>query len=346
MKRRNKITKEMVVIAIDKALEYSLYAMILFIPISITIIEVLFMFSATLFALKKILRPDFRAFKDIAHIALLIFFAFSAASLINSGPYLAKSFHSLFSKWFEYIVIFMIIADVMNTPARVRNCVKILLICGALIGLDAVFQKITGFDLFRHRELIIGRTTAAFKVTNVLAAYLVPVLVSGIALVFSKDVNKREKIFLILSSLLLTSILILTFSRAGWLGFTAGLILLFLLSRNIKIAFLPLLIFLTVLLAVPALRDRATAHGDAQRVALFNATTEMIGENPFLGKGVGTYMDHYSRRYPDKSPAYAHNSYMQVWAETGIFSFLSFIAFLAIILVCGIQLIAQLAYYG
>jgi O-antigen ligase len=251
--------------------------------------------------------------------------------LLNSGAYLTKSLHALFFKWFEYLFIFLVVEDVMNTPKRVRNAVSALLISGALIGLDAVFQKSAGFDLLRHRELIVGRVTATFKVTNVLAAYLIPVILLAIAPLFSGRIKRRYKNLFFFLSLLLTLVLISTFSRAGWLGFIAALALLLFLSRNLKRASVPLFLFLLVLLAVPSLRDRVTAHGDAQRIRLFSATAEMIKENPLLGKGVGTYMDHFSRKYPDKNPAYAHNSYMQVWAETGIFSFLSFIAFLAIL---------------
>lgn len=63
----------------------------------------------------------------------------------------------------------------------------------------------------------------------------------------------------------------------------------------------------------------------------------MIRENPFLGKGVGTYMDYFTRYSSLDSAWYAHNSYMQIWAETGIFSLLSFLAFLTILLVKGIK---------
>ena len=76
MKTRDKITKEKTVAVLDKTLEYSLYLMIFFIPISITIIEVIFIFSAPLFIIKKILKPDLRLFKDPAHLFLLGFFAF------------------------------------------------------------------------------------------------------------------------------------------------------------------------------------------------------------------------------------------------------------------------------
>jgi O-antigen ligase len=177
--------------------------------------------------------------------------------------------------------------------------------------------------------------TGTFKVTNTLAAYLVPVILCAVAPVFSRDVNKRLKVSLILASILLVSVMIFTFSRAGWLGLIAGLVFLLICSRNIRAASIPLLLFLSVLLAVPALKDRVTAHGDAQRVRLFSASAGMIRENPVIGKGVGTYMDRFSQRYPTERPSYAHNSFLQVWAETGVLGFLSLAGFLSLLLVKG-----------
>jgi len=332
MEENSRVKRKNIVAALDKALEYSIYAMIFFAPISITIIETIFIFSAILFVIKKILEPDFKAYKDPMHLLLLVFISFSALSLVNSGEYFTKSLNALVFKWLEYLFIFIIAEDVINTPKRARNAVAALLLSGTLIGLDAVYQKITGFDFLRQRELILGRMTASFKVTNALAAYLVPVLAMVVALLTFSRAKKKYKFVLSCVAALLLTALISTFSRAGWLGLVAALMLFLALSRNIKKASVPLLIFLVVLLAHPSLKDRVTAHGDAQRIKLFSATVAMIKENPIVGNGVGTYMDRFNRYCPDRNPSYAHNSYMQVWAETGIFGFISFTAFLLTLL--------------
>ena len=48
-------------------------------------------------------------------------------------------------------------------------------------------------------------------------------------------------------------------------------------------------------------------------------------------------MAYYRQQRPDISPAYAHNCYLQIWAETGIFSLLAFILFFSLILYKGIR---------
>jgi O-antigen ligase len=93
---------------------------------------------------------------------------------------------------------------------------------------------------------------------------------------------------------------------------------------------------------VPVLRARFLfsfqSGGDAARFSIWNSAWLMIKEHPFLGKGLGTFMDYfrfYSSGY--LSPQYAHNCYLQMWAESGFFSLLSFIALITVILYQAIK---------
>jgi O-antigen ligase len=59
----------------------------------------------------------------------------------------------------------------------------------------------------------------------------------------------------------------------------------------------------------------------------------MFNENPYFGKGVGTFMD----RVKDYTPThwggqYAHNCFLQIAAEAGIFAFLTFVGFLGLLI--------------
>ena len=50
----------------------------------------------------------------------------------------------------------------------------------------------------------------------------------------------------------------------------------------------------------------------------------MINKHPFFGMGVGTFMANFSKFLPNAYISYAHNCYLQIWAETGIFALFSF----------------------
>ncbi|MCX5706410.1 MAG: O-antigen ligase family protein [Candidatus Omnitrophica bacterium] len=63
----------------------------------------------------------------------------------------------------------------------------------------------------------------------------------------------------------------------------------------------------------------------------------MISEHPFFGMGVGTFMANFSKFLPDSNISYAHNCYLQIWAETGIFSLISFTVFIFSLVYLGIK---------
>jgi len=80
------------------------------------------------------------------------------------------------------------------------------------------------------------------------------------------------------------------------------------------------------------------------RLILYQACAGMIADNPLLGKGIGQFpvyfpgyktheqwqllqlTQHVTRRWAE-IPSYAHNEYLQVFAELGVFAFISFLLF-------------------
>ena len=341
------MTKEKAVVILDKSIEYLLYLMIFFIPISIAAIEIIFTISFFLFLFKKILNPDFNFFKNPTHIFLLLFFGFCALSLFNSGIYFAKSLKALLAKWSEYILIFILVEDTLNTSRKVRNAITIIFLTAGLISLDALFQQFKGIDFIRyhplHRQLHRAYVTASFENQNGLAAYLLPSIILVNILLFFQLIREKKyyNTYLLFSLYLLsTTVFILTESRGAWLGFILGLFLWAFLSRDKKIL-LSICIFIIILILMPASKIRITETfkpaGDSGRFAIWHSGIAMIKENPFLGKGLGTYMDHFRRYATIPGVYYAHNCYLQIWAEAGILSLLSFIFFVGSILYKGIR---------
>jgi O-antigen ligase len=62
---------------------------------------------------------------------------------------------------------------------------------------------------------------------------------------------------------------------------------------------------------------------------------KMIKDHPFLGIGMGTFMSNFAKYRYDLQVSYAHNCYLQIWAETGPFSLLSFLAFVFSVIYLG-----------
>jgi O-antigen ligase len=197
-----------------------------------------------------------------------------------------------------------------------------------------------GWEYFRQREMVkivggLSGVTGPFSHYNDLGAYLVIML----SFAFAKFMVAQQKIrkfsFCALTAILAASFL-MTFSRGAWFGAGVAFVLMMLLLRRFKILLVFVCIILLILLVVPDIRERFLftfqKGGDATRFMLWHGAWVMIKERPFLGKGLGTFMIYLPQYTPKKFIQYAHNSFLQIWAETGIFSLLSFLIFLTSIL--------------
>jgi len=320
---------------LDTAVEYSVYGVIFFIPISIAMIGTFTGLAAVFFLAKKILSPDFTTIKSnkILFLLLFLFFIFMDLSLLNSGQLVAKSLKVLVIKWGRFPLLLWIIIDTFQGNRRIVKAIYVILFSATLVGFTVFTQKFFGFEFLRGRTSwgYLSASIGPFKNPNGLAAYLTCVI--PIVLCFGlwrwKRISVKLFFFLIISMLFISSFW--TGCRGGWLGLIAGLIFVVLVTNYHRIKKLFWLFFLSgYLFFVPLIglvlffyRNRRSGH----RFTIFLGAWRMIKEHPLLGKGVGTFMD-YCAIYSNKSGInYAHNCFLQIWAETGIFSLLSFLLF-------------------
>jgi len=334
--------KEKIALIADKMTEYSLYVVAFFIPISIGMVESFVCFVLLGFIIKKIILPDFSFIKSRIHFFLLIFLIFCSLSLLNSGIDINKSLNALFFKWGQYILIFFIVQDTLVSKKRIRNTVGILLFVGCLVALDGVSQRFIGWEFFRGKHIgVINESlkaiTGPFKHYNSFAAYLVCILTLFISAIFAKK-REGKAIYWVISFLLflLAGCLFLTFSRGAWVGFWFACLLMLLLSRKWKLILPLLCFFMLALVLAPGIRERVMG-GDSGRFNVWNGAYGMIKDHPLLGMGIGTFMSNFSKYTMGLGVQYAHNCYLQIWAETGIFALLSFFGFVIAILSLGIK---------
>lgn len=340
------------VFSVTKTLnECFLYAFIFFTPIGNAGSEICFGLLALCFVIRMILRPDFSFLKKAEHGWLFLFFIFCGLSLINSGPFLQKSLKALFLKWGEYALVFLFFREALsNNPVRLKRAAWTILTVAAIIGADSLFQLFTGRDFFYAWPLIQGpyfqALTATFKNSNNLSSYLVFVTLVALAMTATASARKWRWILGILT-MILGACLLLTYSRGAWAAFLCGILLMILISKHWKILLPFLLLFvMTIFLnaslsarAVPVL-SLATGHptaGFSERSELMGIGFQLVRENPFLGKGLGTFMDYSGQQVVNTHADYAHNCYLQMWAESGVFSLLAFLLFVGTFLWKGIR---------
>ncbi len=318
---------------LDAVVLYALCGVIFVIPISISMIGIFTGMAIVCFLIKKILSPDFSSIKSnkMFFLLLMLFFVFMSLSLFNSGPLLSKSLKALLIKWGRFPLLLWIIIDTFRDTKRITIGAYVFLFSAALVGLTVFAQKFFGYDFLRGRASwgYIAASIGPFKNPNSLAAYLTGVI--PVALTFCLWIRKRINVRLIFFSI--TGLLILssvwTNCRGGWLGLAVAFIFISLIFNHsrIKKVFWPIFLSSYILL-IPlvgiALFFYQNRRGSGRNI-LFHGAWGMIKENPFLGKGIGTFMDYCARYTNNFGTYYAHNCYLQIWAEAGIFSLLSFL---------------------
>jgi O-Antigen ligase len=150
-------------------------------------------------------------------------------------------------------------------------------------------------------------------------------------------------------------IILLTLTRGNWVGFMAGLWVFAFLSRKLltqrqKLATVGLAIGLVPIVLIGALelsqtsllRDRVN---NVNTIAIrFTTYATVIREginNPILGIGLNNLRDVLRRKAPnidEKTLGTAHNSYLAIFSELGVFALLTYLAMMGAICKTGLRI--------
>lgn len=336
-----KIDKDKVNSICERIIEYSLYTLIFFLPASKAIVEICATLAFIAWVVKNTNNYSFKLPKTDLNIPLLFFIVISILSVSVTTQYPDISARTFFRKTMEYVIIFFMMAEVITTKKRLTNILIAMLVSSSIVGLDGIYQQIMKFDFVRRFPLYAGKVTATFQFSNNLAGYLITILPIPISLAIHRATNRKTRLFLIGLSALLIVCLLLTRTRGAWLGFI--LALLFVCLFNGKKVFLSAILFLIILalLSPSAIKDQiksfATLSTDVStddRMIIWNTGWKMFIDKPFFGHGLGTFMSVFGKYKPEDyiEIVYAHNCYLQMAAETGIFGLLIFLWFVAALL--------------
>ena len=283
---------------------------------------------------------SFRPIPTFLDVPILCFLAAALLSLCGSF-YFEQSFHGFLTKTLEWFIVYFLVVEVFNHNKYFNIFLGVLFFTSLAVGVDAILQfYFLKKDIFLGRELARGGATAAFKHANLLGGYMatiIPVVLAAICAVPKVFV----KVCLGCVLLILIWSLGITFSRGAWLGCLAGvLFFLYTLKRKIFVWGIFILILLIcgagILLSQQTktlLRLTADNIHDTMswRLGVWEDSVKMIKDKPAFGHGVNTYMmlfQEYRRKYmgyADYSPTYAHNCYIQLAAETGVFGLAAFL---------------------
>lgn len=155
---------------------------------------------------------------------------------------------------------------------------------------------------------------------------------------------------LLLTPFLLSALLGLlwSYARSAWLGLLAGLLAFGAMKGRRAMLALMLAVFAVGTAAYylsPAVADRLSrafrSDSNLERIYIYKTTVDMIRDHPLTGVGRGNYrrlIDGYRTGYNIHwtAKSHAHNSYLQLAAESGLFAGLLFTALLAFLIALGV----------
>lgn len=323
-------------------------------PFSISIIEISATAAIGLWLFQKIAVSRSLKIADTPlNTPISVYLIFVLLSLFNS-KFLMTSITGFGFKAMEQFLIFIVMVDTVRTEKELKAVVTAILLSCALIGADGLWQYFTGYDFLRHYPIwsSFNRITASFKFPNGLGGWLITVTPLCMALaIFST----KEKIFRISAAVLSVALLVclvLNFTKGAWVAMLPALLFL-VWQRGDKAKKILLAVLLAMLAGLGLLtvfggKDiigsyAARGWSGIHRLDLVRMCWRMFLDRPFFGHGINTFMSNYESYAEGMTfggVSYAHNCYMQILAETGIFSLFAFLWMIAALFMSSVKSIA------
>lgn len=301
---------------------------------------------------KKMDYPEILRWVGFLGLAVLL-------SLINARNF-AAAFKNIVDEYVLLSTIFIISLDVTKTKEQLRKLLW--------IGLAACLLAV-GVGVYEYFVLGHERIDSTFSVATQTGVYFTGTVLLNLAFVLFRKTPNR--LALLGSTLMLFAnlvCLIMTGTRAAWVGFFAGgFFLLVLALKNNKFISLKQLIVVFVIIVLAALLidlgwvlTRLVSIIDLsdvstqQRIMMYRGGIEMLKDHLLTGVGIGQFpivYDDYKQPGADTF-THIHCFYLQLVVELGLVGLFVFLTLVYKVLKTGLNMGAQLMeekswfYYG
>jgi len=170
------------------------------------------------------------------------------------------------------------------------------------------------------------RSTATFPDPHMLSFFLGIIL----SLALTLFLVEKKKFFYGSISLVLVIADMLTFSRGGYLGIAIGIIFLVVffwkrIDLRMRIIFIAICFLVGLISTIPnpisgryASIFNLREGSNMGRIEIWQKTLSIIENKPWIGVGIGNYSLEIKPTAAYREPFYAHNTYLDIAAETGV----------------------------
>ncbi len=323
---------------------------------TIYLTDIIIVFLIVLWFIEKIKNLNFNT---ILKLKFWPFWFFIVYLLFNSLFVSLNHWVALY-KFVKILEFFLLVIVIIGIRPNVVAVIFFLSIGIIYSGILAILQFVLGrsvggfFYFLGERTFYVGtpgiatislnnilllRPYATFPHPNVLGGFLAVLLPLIFSLIFfnKKNISVFIQIYFGIILILGVFVLFLTFSRAAWIIFLWGLVLVFLVNKKKIILWfsknkgVTLLGFYSLLL-LSVVSFQIVPHGSEsvfQRRELIKASLEIIFQNPLFGIGLNNFVVVAKNYLPKVVDLYifqpVHNIYLLVFSELGLVGFVGII---------------------
>lgn len=276
-------------------------------------------------------------FRDYPGIGFFLLFILVTLLSITNAPDKLQSFKYVLRPLFFFYLMFVLMPyNVINSKEILKKTLWVLFFVGLFISGMGVIALITrayiGFP--RAIPLCIANICPLGTNHNLIAEALVALVpFCGVLVIWEK--NAKIKKLLIIAALVMTGVLLATFSRAGWICLALE-VLVFVIIRFrgklktfLRYGLIALLIFSPLIFMMwQMIVQGITDPSDRNRMFLTEIAMDGFKMHPVIGCGAGTFMQMVSQNklymLQFGNPIESHGIVQKLLAETGILGFITF----------------------
>ena len=277
-----------------------------------------------------IARREARFSWHILYFPLILYGAISTISALLADRRIHQGLEGML--WFK-MLIFPCAVVLYRTLPRLR---EFMLYASVLFGGGMAVWGLLEFFVLGQRGLenrMTGPSSHVMTFSN---------LILPMSLVFIVLWFYQRKWWQLAVGILITFTLLLTLTRSVWLGWSAAVFVLLMLTKTQIRYYVPAILLLFVSFLPLPLFSRMMSTFDTKqesnfdRLRMLEAGVEMIKDQPVLGVGPANVKEVYSlyRKHdaPRARPPHLHNNVVQLWAERGVLGLTAYILFIALFL--------------
>lgn len=271
-------------------------------------------------------------------LPLSIFVCINLLSALASTD-IKVSLVAFVAKLLEQVAVCVMAAQVFNSRRRFTLLGVVVFVSFVVMLADGLWQYGFGSDFLRGFTLLDRRLRATFATGNDFGIWLATMIVFFTSLAMN-GLRRPVRVVLLISAVWALALCLLTSSRGAWLSLGAGCVFLGIMARGRQRIWVFLV---SAILAATALwRLHLNPDSTLQRLNLWREALLIIKDFPVVGTGLNTYTP-VAVKYAlsAQTGIYAHNSFLQMAAETGIAGLGAFFWFLTAFFRRGLRLLRQ-----